>query len=67
MALYGICHLCMSPRMIDPCSICKHWLCDECRADVFGRAGAALKEMAGMGRDGCCGPFDVLVTTVTEH
>ena len=53
----GICHLCDPKRIteVEFCSMCNHWFCDDCRRRYWARGLAAVKQMIGRKRKGCCG------------
>lgn len=58
----GKCHVCKKTGVgITCCSWCEHWLCKDCRTDLWGRTLAAIKVAikAGSKRESkgdCCGP-----------
>lgn len=50
------CHMCGETKSCGFCNLCCHWFCRECNPRVFARAIAAVKELVGGPRPGCCGP-----------
>ena len=54
---YGKCHLCQKQKMVEYCGKCAHWFCDGCRKRYFDRGIAAVKQMIGGRKPGCCGPY----------
>lgn len=51
----GKCHLCEREHLrVTFCSMCKHWMCRQCRDRWFARSIAAIEEAIGGSRPGCC-------------
>ncbi len=55
----GKCHICLEVGEVTYCPLCQHWFDQKCRRAWFHRGLAAIKELTGGKRAGCCGPQEV--------
>lgn len=56
-----VCHMCKvkgdtSEKSCGYCPVCCHWFCKDCNGRIFARGMAAVKQMVGGRKQGCCGP-----------
>jgi hypothetical protein len=51
----GKCHFHEGIVEIEYCPACQHFFCEDCRRRYWARGLAAVKQMIGGRRKGCCG------------